>query len=98
MVLAVQAAVGENHVMPRTLRATAGGYCYHALNRGNERARVFHHADDCHGFVALLHEGCARVPMRRIVYCVMPNHFHWVYKDDCTSPSPAHSGGSVYSG
>lgn len=69
--------------MPRTLRASAGGYCYHALNRGNERTRVFHDADDCHGF-ALLRQACARVPMRLIGYCAMPNHFHlvlWPYED-----------------
>jgi hypothetical protein len=44
--LAGHAVGGENQVMPRTLRASAGGYCYHALNRGNERSRVFHDADD----------------------------------------------------
>src|SRR5262249_22937020 len=42
----------ENQVLSRTLRASAGGYCYHALNRGNERSRVFHDADDCHAFGA----------------------------------------------
>jgi len=48
--------------MPRALRASAGGYCCHALNRGNERVRVFHEADDYHGLVALLRQACARVP------------------------------------
>jgi putative transposase len=70
--------------MPRTLRASAGDYCYHVVNRGNERARVFHDADDYHGFVALLREACARVPMRLIGYCAMPNHFHlvlWPHED-----------------
>jgi REP element-mobilizing transposase RayT len=84
IVLAVGVAVGENKVMPRTLRASAGGYCYHVLNRGNERARVFHDDDDYHGFVALLREACARVPMRLIGYCAMPNHFHlvlWPHED-----------------
>jgi putative transposase len=55
-----------------------GGYCYHALNRGNERGRVFHDADDYHGFVKLLREACARVPMRLVGFCLMPNHFHLV--------------------
>ena len=49
--------MGDNPVMPRTLRASAGGYCYHALKRGNERSRVFHDADDCHAFVASLRAG-----------------------------------------
>jgi putative transposase len=82
--LAGHAVGGENEVMPRTLRASAGGYCYHALNRGNERSRVFHDADDCHAFVASLRVGCARVRMRLIGFCAMPNHFHlvlWPYED-----------------
>ena len=70
----------DNQVMPRTLRASAGGYCYHALNRGNERSRVFHDADDCNAFVASLRAGCARVPMRLIGFCVLPNHFHLVLR------------------
>ncbi|MGO9273309.1 MAG: hypothetical protein ACLQOO_24245, partial [Terriglobia bacterium] len=28
--------------MPRSARASAGGYCYHVINRGNARAEVFH--------------------------------------------------------
>ena len=52
MVRAVWAAVGENQVMPRTLRASAGGWCYQALSRGKEWTRVFHDAGDCHAFVA----------------------------------------------
>jgi putative transposase len=64
--------------MPRTARAAVGGYCYHVLNRGNERAQVFHDPDDFHAFVQLLRQACARVPMRLVGYCLMPNHFHCV--------------------
>jgi putative transposase len=48
------------------------------MNRGNERAQVFHSDDDYHAFVALLRQACGRVPMRIIGYCLMPNHFHCV--------------------
>src|SRR4051794_38037651 len=74
--LAAGHRLGDNHPMPRTARAAVGGYCYHALNRGNERARVFHDAADYHDFVRLLREACARTPMRVVGYCVMPNHVH----------------------
>jgi len=70
--------------MPRTARASVGGVCYHVLNRGNGRARVFHDADDYDAFVTLLRKACARVPMRLVGHCVMPNHFHlvvWPFKD-----------------
>ena len=33
--------------MARTARASAGGVCYHVLNRGNGRAKVFHKKEDC---------------------------------------------------
>jgi len=61
--------------MPRTGRVAVGGYCYHVLNRGNGRARVFHDDDDYRGLVQLLRQACARRPMRLPAYCLMPNHF-----------------------
>jgi putative transposase len=64
--------------MPRTARASLAGYCYHALNRGNGRAQVFHDADDYHAFVRLLRKACARLPTRLVGFCLMPNHFHVV--------------------
>lgn len=71
--------------MPRTARAAVGGICYHVVNRGNGRATVFHDEDDYHGFVRLLRQAGARVPMRVVGYCLMPNHFHavlWPLGDD----------------
>ena len=38
--------------MPRAARAAVGGVCYHVLNRGNRRARVFHADDDYAAFLA----------------------------------------------
>jgi len=80
---------GDNAGMPRTARADLGGYGYHALNRGNGRARVFHDADDYHGFVRLLWQACARLPMRLVAFCLLPNHFHlvlWPRADDQVGP------------
>lgn len=70
--------------MPRTARASAGGYCYHVINRGNGRAQVFHADGDYQAFVKLLDEASRRTPMRVLAYCLMPNHFHlalWPYRD-----------------
>lgn len=70
--------------MPRTARASVGDMCYHAINRGNGRQKVFHTKSDYEAFVELLGEACRRLPMRMIAYCVMPNHFHlalWPYGD-----------------
>src|ERR1700677_847015 len=64
--------------MPRTARADVGGYCYHAINRGNRRAEVFRKEGDYAAFARLLIEACARSDMRLLAYCLMPNHFHLV--------------------
>jgi putative transposase len=64
--------------MPRTARASVGGICYHAINRGNGRTRVFHDETDYRSFVELLAPATDRVPMRIVGGCLMPNHFHWV--------------------
>ena len=67
-------------VMPRTTRASAANYCYHVLNRGNGRAEVFHKAADFAAFHAMIGQSKARLPMRGLGYCLMPNHFHLVVR------------------
>jgi putative transposase len=70
--------------MPRALRASVGGLFYHVLNRGNARATVFHDDADYQRCIRLVHQACARIPMRVIGYCLMPNHFHlllWPHND-----------------
>jgi putative transposase len=62
--------------MPRTARASQGGFVYHVINRGNARQRVFHKDGDYEAFVRLMLEGRERVPVRLTGYCLMPNHFH----------------------
>ncbi len=62
--------------MPRTARASVGGLCYHVINRGNARAEVFRKPEDYAAFRDLLQEATARVRMRVLAYCLMPNHFH----------------------
>lgn len=70
--------------MARTARLAPGGICYHAINRGNRRATVFHTSEDYDAFVRLMERACKRIPMRVLAYCLMPNHFHfmlWPYQD-----------------
>src|SRR5256885_943331 len=62
--------------MPRALRASQGGFCYHVLNRGNGRKTVFHKDGDFAAFRTLLHQAGERVPMRLLAWCLLPNHFH----------------------
>lgn len=64
--------------MPRTARASVGGVCYHVLNRGNGRTKVFHKPGDFAAFVALMGEANERLPLRVLGYVLLPNHFHLV--------------------
>jgi len=70
--------------MPRTARASAGGLCYHVLNRGNAGAEVFHEARDYAEFIELLYEETETRNVRLLAYCLLPDHFHmvlWPRKD-----------------
>src|SRR5690242_13387980 len=62
--------------MPRPPRVSLGGMHYHVLNRGNQRARVFHDDDDYATFIRLLVRACERFQMRVQALAVLPNHFH----------------------
>jgi putative transposase len=64
--------------MPRTARASAANVVYHVLNRGNNRAPVFHKPADYDAFIKLLDEARQRVPVRILGLCLMPNHFHLI--------------------
>ena len=64
--------------MTRALRAAEGGVVYHVLNRANARARIFETDGDYAAFEKVLAQAHERVAMRRVAYCVMPNHWHLV--------------------
>jgi len=64
--------------MPRSARALPGGLCYHIINRGNGRARVFHGEADYREYLKLMAAACERLPLRLLAYCLMPNHVHFV--------------------
>ena len=64
--------------MPRRLRVASGGYAYHVLNRGVGRSRIFRKQRDFEAFEEVIAEAKARLPMRVLAWCVMPNHWHFV--------------------
>ena len=66
--------------MPRAARGVHGGYCYHVVNRGNNRATVFHQPVDYRDFVQLMRRAQARIPIEIFAACLMPNHFHLVVR------------------
>ena len=66
--------------MPRTARFIVADCCYHVLNRGNKKARIFHEAADYEQFQALIHRGQQRLRVPILSACLMPNHLHLVVR------------------
>ncbi len=64
--------------MARTARPLIGGMCYHILNRGNARARIFRSQDDYAAFLERMLNATERFPLRVLAYCLLPDHFHLV--------------------
>jgi putative transposase len=64
--------------MPRAARASAGGICYHVINRGNGRRAVFHKDGDYQAFLQALGHAEVEIPLPVLGFCLMPNHFHIV--------------------
>src|SRR5262245_1026750 len=59
--------------MPRPPRIIQAGACYHVLNRGNGRARIFHKPADFDAFVTILADGLKRYDITLLAWCLMPN-------------------------
>jgi putative transposase len=64
--------------MPRRARQAPGGLIYHVLNRGNGRQDIFHTDADAAAFLRVLKEAKALIPVRRLAFCLMSNHWHLV--------------------
>ena len=64
--------------MPRTPRKQqwTEEACYHVMNRGHNRERIFGDDDDRRHFLGLLARYRERFGLRLYHYCLMTNHFH----------------------
>ena len=56
------------------------GYCYHVLNRGVQRQRLFFTDHDYRDFEQLMEEIQQQVPLPIFAYELMPNHWHFVVR------------------
>jgi len=62
--------------MPRPLRIEHPGACYHVVNRGNRRDKVFLSDSDYDLFLEKLGEYAEKYDIVIYSYCLMPNHQH----------------------
>ncbi len=58
------------------------GHIYHIYNRGHRKATVFHDRQDYLHFLRQLREYLEKYPVTLIAYCLMPNHFHLLLRQD----------------
>lgn len=56
--------------------------CLHVHNRGVDRNLIFFHPSDCERFMGIMKESQEEIPLRLLVFTLMPNHFHIVVQQD----------------
>jgi len=62
--------------MPKRQMCESKDFVYHVLNRGAKRSRLFETTSDYSALERIIWEAKARVPVRILAYCLMPNHRH----------------------
>ena len=64
--------------MPRVARVLLNNACYHIINRGNQKQKVFLEESDFEKFLEILKHYKKKYNFRLYAYCLMPNHFHLI--------------------
>ena len=68
--------------MPRRKIQFVQGAYYHIYNRGAARAAIFHEATDYEQLLWTIKHYLPRFQLTLIAYCLMPNHYHWLVRQD----------------
>ena len=64
--------------MPRGPRILLDNVCYHIINRGNQKEKVFLEEPDFAKYLQLLKHYKKRYAFKLLGYCLMPNHIHLI--------------------
>lgn len=65
--------------MPRYSRNLPVGSVVHIFNRGNDKRFLFERAQDFEEFLTLVSWAKSICPVRIVAYCIMSNHWHFVF-------------------
>ena len=68
--------------MPRRRITFAKGSYYHIYNRGAGRQPIVREERNYHQIVRLLGTVSAECNVSVIAYCLLPNHYHWLLRQD----------------
>ncbi len=71
----------ERTEMRRKVQFIQGGY-YHIYNRGAGRNPIFRDEDDYSYVLRAMKKYSAQFSFAIIAYCLMPNHYHWLVRQD----------------
>ncbi|MFQ5419579.1 MAG: transposase, partial [Anaerolineae bacterium] len=72
--------------MPRRKNKFTTGHYYHIYNRGANRERIFFSKDNYLYFLKLLKKYSRKYQIAIIAYCLMPNHYHFLLRQDGETP------------
>lgn len=64
--------------MPRTARVLLDNACYHIINRGNQKQKIFFEKLDFEKFLEILKHYKKKYNFKLYAYCLMPNHIHLI--------------------
>ena len=71
---------------PRRPAYQAGPY-YHIYNRGAHRESIFRNEDNYLFVLLKIKHYCRELALTLIAYCLMPNHYHWLVRQDGEQPA-----------
>lgn len=81
--------------MPRRKNTFTTGHYYHVYNRGVNRNRIFLNEDNYLHCLKLMKKYCQKYLVTVIAYCLMPNHYHFLLRQDGAT-SISHFTGTLF--
>lgn len=70
----------------RRVQFTQGSY-YHIYNRGADRRSIFRDTENYWFVLRLIKRYAASLQVSMIAYCLLPNHYHWLVRQDGEAPA-----------